>query len=103
MGAHHHDGHGHHEGHGHAEHLDRNEAARRGDRARLAAAASITAVIFLVELFGGWLSHSLALISDAGHMLSDVAAQGLSLVALLIAARPSNDRKTWGYYRIEIL
>src|SRR5205823_10547283 len=48
-------------------------------------------------------SGSLALLSDAGHMLSDVVAQGLSLGALYLAARPADERRTYGWYRIEIL
>src|SRR5205823_1669160 len=59
--------------------------------------------LFVAEVAGGLVSHSLALLSDAGHMLSDVAAQALSLAALVLAGRPSNSRRTYGYYRIEIL
>lgn len=66
-------------------------------------ALAITSALFVVEVAGGLLSHSLALLSDAGHMLSDLAAQALSLAALVIAARPSDRRRTYGYYRIEIL
>jgi cobalt-zinc-cadmium efflux system protein len=52
---------------------------------------------------GGLYAHSLALLSDAGHMLSDVVAQVLSLAALIIAARPSDARRTYGWHRVEIL
>ena len=76
---------------------------RAGDRRRMLIALSLTSVLFVVEVAGGILSHSLALLSDAGHMLSDLAAQGLSLAALVIAARPSDRRRTYGYHRIEIL
>ena len=57
----------------------------------------------LVEAVGGWLTNSLALIADAGHMLTDVAALTLTLVAFWFAARPATEKKTYGYYRAEIL
>jgi cobalt-zinc-cadmium efflux system protein len=58
---------------------------------------------FVVELVGGILSNSLALLADAGHMLSDVAALGLSLLALRWALRRPTAQKTFGYHRLEIL
>jgi len=57
----------------------------------------------LVELIGGWLTNSLALLSDAGHMFADVAALAISLFALRLAQRPPTQTKTFGYHRIEIL
>jgi cobalt-zinc-cadmium efflux system protein len=57
----------------------------------------------IVEAAGGWLTHSLALIADAGHMFTDVAALGLTLGAIWFASRPATERKTFGYYRLEIL
>jgi len=60
-------------------------------------------IFFVVELVGGLLTNSLALIADAGHMLSDVAALGLSLLALVYAQRPHTAQKTYGYHRLEIL
>ena len=57
----------------------------------------------LAEVVGGLVTHSLALLADAGHMLSDVAALGLSLFALWIAKRPPTARRTFGYHRMEIL
>jgi cobalt-zinc-cadmium efflux system protein len=57
----------------------------------------------IVEAIGGWLSGSLALLADAGHMLTDVGALGLSLLTAWIAQRPADDRKTYGYMRWEIL
>lgn len=86
-----------------AAHLDAHHRGRLGDRRRMLIALALTATLFVVEVVGGILSHSLALLSDAGHMLSDFGAQGLSLAALIIAARPSDRRRTYGYYRIEIL
>ena len=57
----------------------------------------------MAEVVGGWLSNSLALMSDAGHMLTDLSALGLSLLALYFAARPADPKRTYGYYRAEIL
>lgn len=57
----------------------------------------------IVEAIGGWLTNSLALIADAGHMLTDVAAMTLTLTAIWFATRPATSRKTFGYYRLEIL
>lgn len=57
----------------------------------------------LAELIGGLLANSLALLADAGHMLSDVASLGLGLFAVWIADRPSPPQQTYGYYRAEIL
>lgn len=57
----------------------------------------------LVEIIGGWLTNSLALLSDAGHMFSDALALGLSLLAFHWGERPGNVHKTWGYRRFEIL
>lgn len=63
----------------------------------------LTATIALAEAVGGWLTNSLALMSDAGHMLTDVSALALSLVALWFAGKPADVKKTYGYYRMEIL
>ncbi|MBP7375485.1 MAG: cation transporter [Pyrinomonadaceae bacterium] len=57
----------------------------------------------IVEGIGGWLTNSLALIADAGHMLTDVAAMTLTLASFWFALRPATARKTFGYYRLEIL
>ena len=57
----------------------------------------------IVEAIGGWFTNSLALIADAGHMLTDVAAMVLSLTAIWFGGRPATSRKTFGYYRAEIL
>jgi cobalt-zinc-cadmium efflux system protein len=63
----------------------------------------LTGAFMVVEAVGGWLSHSLALLADAGHMLTDVGALGLSLLTAWIARRPATARKTFGYLRWEIL
>jgi cobalt-zinc-cadmium efflux system protein len=89
-----------HDGHGHgslaADH-------RRATVRRLSIALGVTAGLMLAEAVGGWLSGSLALISDAGHMLTDTASLGLSLLALLFAARPADPRRTFGFRRAEVL
>jgi cobalt-zinc-cadmium efflux system protein len=57
----------------------------------------------LAEAVGGWFTNSLALLADAGHMLTDVAALTLTLAAIWFATRPATSKKTFGYYRLEIL
>ena len=57
----------------------------------------------LAAAAGGWYTNSLALVADAGHMLTDVVAMGLTLTAAWLAERPATERKTYGYYRLEIL
>ena len=72
-------------------------------QSRLRLAFWTQAAFFVVELVGGILSNSLALLADAGHMMSDVAALGLSLLALRWALRRPTAQKTFGYHRLEIL
>jgi len=72
-------------------------------RRRLTLALAITAVVMLVELIGGWLAGSLALLADAAHMLADVAALGLALIAAWIAQRPATPERSFGFMRLEIL
>ncbi len=64
---------------------------------------AITTLFMVVEVVGGILSNSLALLADAGHMFTDVGALALTLVAMHLAQRPANARKTYGYVRLEIL
>ena len=72
-------------------------------RGRLAAAFAVTAAFFIVELVAGFLSGSLAVVADAGHMATDVVALGASLVATRIATRPDGTgRRTYGSYRSEV-
>jgi cobalt-zinc-cadmium efflux system protein len=63
----------------------------------------LTGGFMLVEIVGGWLAGSLALLADAAHMLTDVGALALSLLTAWIAQRPADDTKTYGYLRWEIL
>jgi len=72
-------------------------------RSRLRLALALTVVVLIVEVVGGLLAHSLALLSDAGHVLTDIIVLGLSGFALGQAGRPANPRKTFGYQRVGIL
>src|SRR5260370_12280525 len=75
----------------------------KSSRNRLAVVLALTVIYMLAEAVGGYLTNSLALISDAGHMLTDVAALVLAMLALWFSGRPATTRKTYGYYRMEIL
>src|SRR6202521_3217804 len=77
--------------------------ARGGEQSRLFLALGVAVVAMVAEALGGWLSNSLALLSDAAHMLADAGAIGLSLFALRIGPRPADAKRTYGYYRLEIL
>lgn len=70
---------------------------------RLAMVLAISATILVVEVVGAVLSGSLALLADAGHMLTDVAGLSLALVAATLVDRPATDERTWGYRRAEVL
>lgn len=97
-------GHGHDaHGHGHA-HLGGHGHHHAGASVRrLALSLGLTATIMVAEAVGGWLSGSLALVSDAGHMLTDAGALFLALVAAWLAARPPDERRTYGWRRAEVL
>ena len=86
-----------------AEHAIRAHRADGGRARRMALSLGVTAAIMVAEAVGGWLSGSLALISDAGHMLTDVAALGLALVAIHLSSRPADQKRTYGYRRVEVL
>jgi cobalt-zinc-cadmium efflux system protein len=74
-----------------------------GGRRRMGIALAITAGVMVAEAIGGWLAHSLALLADAGHMLADVAALGLSVTVGYFAHRPATAERTFGLLRLEIL
>lgn len=76
---------------------------REGEARRLFLAFILALVAMVAEGIGGWVAHSLALLSDAGHMLADAAAIALSLFAVRVGSRPADARRTYGYYRLEIL
>lgn len=84
-------------------HLAGARALSAGTVRRLWAVLAMTGLFMVVEAVGGWLSGSLALLADAGHMLTDVGALGLSLLTAWIAQRPADESKTYGYQRWEIL
>jgi cobalt-zinc-cadmium efflux system protein len=86
-------------GHHHHHHDD----PRQQNRRRLALTLALTVSYMVAEVVGGLLSGSLALLADAGHMLSDAAALALALFAMWIAQRPPSARATYGYHRTEIL
>jgi cobalt-zinc-cadmium efflux system protein len=88
----------HHHAGQHASHADRPDATRR-----LALVLALTATYALAEVIGGWLSNSLALLADAGHMLTDIVALALALLAAWSARRPPDSTRTYGYQRLEIL
>lgn len=72
-------------------------------RGRLATVFGLTLVYLAVEVAAGLLTNSLALLADAGHMLTDAAGVGLALFAIWLATRPPDPRRTYGYHRAEIL
>lgn len=75
----------------------------RGLAGGLRLALAITVSVMVLEFVGGLLSNSLALLADSGHMLTDAGALGLSYFAIWFASRPATPRKTYGFYRVEIL
>jgi cobalt-zinc-cadmium efflux system protein len=83
--------------HHHEEHL--NRVSTRPLKITLA----LVLVIMVAEIVGGFLSNSLALLSDAGHMLTDALALGLSMFAMNLARRPATPTRTYGYHRAEIM
>ncbi len=89
---------GHHHGHSHEGPLH-----VKNNRTALTISLIITAGIMVLEFLGGLFTNSLALLSDAGHMLSDTTSLGLSLFATVLALKPPSPQKTYGFYRFEIL
>lgn len=89
-------GHTHGHGHSHSHSADANSR-------RLALVLVLVLGYMVAEVVGGLLTNSLALLADAGHMLSDAGALGLSLFALWIGRRPPTSTHTYGFYRTEIL
>src|ERR1700730_8246689 len=78
-----------------------DQVRSRGSALKLA--LGLTCAVLLVELAGGLISHSLALLSDAGHVLTDVFALGLAWFAVAQANRPADARRSYGYHRLSIL
>jgi cobalt-zinc-cadmium efflux system protein len=90
----HDNGHGHQHGHDHA---------RDGNPAALKKVLALTGAFLVVEVVGGLVTGSLALLSDAAHMFTDTAALAIALTAIRIGERPADSRRTFGYQRFEIL
>jgi cobalt-zinc-cadmium efflux system protein len=88
-------GHDHHDHHGHGHETSSGTL--------LGVALALTAAFMLVEFAGGILARSLALLADAGHMLTDTAALALAWAALRIAGRPADTRRSFGYQRLRVL
>ncbi|HEY0301181.1 MAG TPA: cation diffusion facilitator family transporter, partial [Rhizomicrobium sp.] len=96
--SHDHTGHGH--AHGHHGHSHGHGAS---DATRIGWAFVILSVFVVVEAAGGIVSGSLALLADAGHMVSDAAALGMSWLAIHIGRRPADAARSFGYRRLEVL
>ncbi|RMB81686.1 cation diffusion facilitator family transporter [Streptomyces shenzhenensis] len=92
---------GHDHGHGHGPAPTGTAAAAY--RGRLRIALSITLTVMVVEIVGGVLADSLALIADAAHMATDALGLGMALLAIHVAGRPASTNRTFGYARAEIL
>ena len=72
-------------------------------RSRMLVVLALTTTVLVAEVIGGWITGSLALLADAGHMFTDVAGITLAILAVTFASRPATDTRTYGYYRLEIL
>ena len=99
-----HDGHDHSHDHGHAHgHGHGHSHGAGAGEQRLAVAAALTGLFMLAEVVGGYVSGSLALIADAGHMLTDFASLALAWYGFRLARRPADWRRTYGYDRFSVL
>lgn len=90
-----------HDGHPHAHGAARSAGSRH--RGRLTAVFLLSAAYLLVEVAGAWWTHSLALLAEAGHMLTDVAGLGLALLAIRFGERAPTAERSYGHHRMEIL
>ncbi len=88
-------------GAGHSHGLSISAAGQQ--RGRMLLVLALTATILVAEVVGGWLTGSLALLADAGHMFTDVASMSLAILAVSFARKPPTDTRTYGFYRLEIL
>ncbi|MGW0331813.1 cation diffusion facilitator family transporter [Streptomyces sp. NPDC003011] len=89
--------------HGHAHGAHGGGTATAAYRGRLRVALSITLTVMVVEIVGGVVADSLALVADAAHMATDAVGLGMALLAIHFSSRPPSDRRTFGYARAEIL
>ena len=92
-------GHGHGQSHGHSG----AATATAKHRKRLILVLAITLGVVGVQLVGAWVSGSLALLADTGHLLTDATGVAIALIASLIATLPANSKRTYGYLRVEVL
>lgn len=90
-------------GHDHGHGVPRDATAASAHRGRLRIALSLTVLVLVSEIVGGFLTGSLALFADAGHMATDAVGLTMALLAIHFAGRPATDRRTYGYARAEIL
>ncbi len=96
--------HDHTHGHGHPQGHDRSpNEVRRGHARRLVVVLCLSGTYMFLEAIGGLITGSLALLADAGHLLSDVASLALGLFAVRVAQRPATSQRTYGHTRVEIL
>ncbi|MGQ0618437.1 MAG: cation diffusion facilitator family transporter [Panacagrimonas sp.] len=107
-GHHHHHGHDHDHGHSHPKHVHDDQTDHADHHAgqsagRLKLALGITLAILLIEAIGGWWTHSLALIADAGHVLADAGSLLLAILALRQAAKPADAAHSYGHGRFPVL
>ncbi|WP_084494868.1 cation diffusion facilitator family transporter [Alkanindiges illinoisensis] len=99
-------GHQHGKSHNHSHHHNHNHdhaISGQSHSKRLWWALGLTSSFLLIEVIGGLLTQSLALLSDAAHMFTDTAALAIALAAIQIAKRPADQKRTFGYHRFEIL
>ena len=92
------DTHSHHHSHGHSH--NHGAGASRG---RLLVALCLSTTVLVAEIVSALVTGSLALLADAGHMLTDVAGLAMALTAAHLSTRPATDRSTWGMRRAEVI
>jgi cobalt-zinc-cadmium efflux system protein len=90
-------------GAGHDHHSGRSGSAGAAHRSRLVTVLGITSIVLVTEIVGGLVTGSLALLADAGHTFTDVAGLALAVLAVTFAAKSPTARRSFGYYRLEIL
>lgn len=91
------------DGHGHSHGLEGAATATGKHRKRLILVLAITLGVFFVQIIGAFVSKSLALLADSGHMLTDATGVAIALLASIIATLPANSKRTYGYLRVEVL
>ena len=102
-GHRHHDAHDHDHGHGHGHSHGHHDHTAGASSRSLSIALILSSSVLAIELAGAFLYNSLALLSDAAHMLTDVAALAIALLAVRIGGKAPDDKRTFGYKRLEIL